>query len=57
MSVSYNKNIPDIKKFLFVLKQFLYAVSSLASVESGFTIFGLVYTNLLHKLGMENAEK
>lgn len=51
------KNIPDIEKLLPILKQFLCAVSSSASVERVFSTFGLVHSKLRNKLGVEKAGK
>lgn len=51
------QNIPDVAKLLHILKQFLCAVSSSASVERVFSTFGLVHSNLRNKLGVEKAGK
>lgn len=48
---------PEIGKQLPVLKQFLCAVASSASVERVFSTFGLVHSDLRNRLGVEKAGK
>lgn len=51
------KEIPDISKNLHIVKQFLCAIASSASVERTFSSFGLVHSKLRNKLGVEKASK
>lgn len=48
---------PEIKKQIPVLKQFLCAIASSASVERVFSTFGLVHSDLRNRLGIEKAGK
>lgn len=55
--LSQSNDDPEIKKQIPVLKQFLCAIASSASVERVFSTFGLVHSDLRNRLGVEKAGK
>lgn len=51
------KDVPDIKNVLSIIKQLICGVASSASVERVFSSFGLVHSKLRNRLGVERASK